>query len=29
VADDAECYKILQDFIKDHPEVWDEDIGGH
>lgn len=29
VVDDAGCYRILQDFIKDHPEIWDEDIGGH
>ena len=27
VMDDAECYKMMQDFIKARPELWDEDIG--
>lgn len=28
VADDAECHQILQDFIRDNPELWEEDAGG-
>ena len=27
VVDDKECYRILQDFIAAHPELWNEDIG--
>jgi cytosine deaminase len=27
VADDAECYQLMQDFIVQHPELWNEDIG--
>ena len=22
-----DCYELLQGFIAEHPEVWDEDIG--
>src|SRR6478735_4189997 len=25
--DSTECYELLQGFIAEHPEVWDEDIG--
>ena len=25
--DSDECYELLQGFIAEHPEVWDEDIG--
>jgi len=27
VVDDAECYHLLQQFIKQHPSLWNEDIG--
>ena len=27
VVDDPECREILGGFIREHPEVWDEDIG--
>lgn len=27
VIDDPECYAIMQDFIKKHPQLWNEDIG--
>lgn len=27
VVDDAECKKIMQDFIARNPELWNEDIG--
>ena len=27
VVDDPECFGILQDFIKKHPQLWNEDIG--
>jgi cytosine deaminase len=27
IVDDPECYEILQDFIKKHPQLWNEDIG--
>ena len=27
VVDDAECYKLMQEFIAEHPELWNEDIG--
>lgn len=26
-ADNEECYELLQTFIKDNPELWNEDIG--
>lgn len=25
--DSAECYDLIQEFIREHPEVWNEDIG--
>lgn len=25
--DSAECYALLGDFIREHPEIWNEDIG--
>ena len=25
--DDDECYRLMQDFIRDHPALWNEDIG--
>jgi cytosine/creatinine deaminase len=28
LADDGECFQVLQDFIRANPELWDEDIGG-
>jgi cytosine deaminase len=27
IADDAECYQLMQEFIAAHPELWNEDIG--
>jgi len=27
IADNAECYQLMQDFIRDHPALWNEDIG--
>jgi cytosine deaminase len=24
---DAECIKMMSDFIKAHPQLWNEDIG--
>jgi cytosine/creatinine deaminase len=27
VIDDAECYELMQQFIADNPELWNEDIG--
>jgi len=27
ILDDAECYRLMQQFIGAHPEVWNEDIG--
>jgi cytosine deaminase len=27
IIDDPECYKLMQDFIAAHPELWNEDIG--
>lgn len=27
VADDAACYNLMQQFIKENPELWNEDIG--
>jgi cytosine/creatinine deaminase len=26
-ADSEECYRLLQEFIAEHPELWNEDIG--
>lgn len=25
--DDAECIQMMRDFIRDHPQLWNEDIG--
>ena len=27
VIDDDECIKLMEDFIKDRPDLWNEDIG--
>ena len=27
IVDDQQCYKLLQDFITQHPKLWNEDIG--
>lgn len=27
VVDDAECHELLQQFIRSHPALWNEDIG--
>jgi len=27
VLNDARCQKMMRDFIKEHPELWNEDIG--
>lgn len=27
IIDDPECYNLLQDFIRSHPKLWNEDIG--
>ena len=27
IADDAECVQLMSDFIRDHPQLWHEDIG--
>jgi cytosine deaminase len=27
VAQDAECIQLMRDFIRDKPELWNEDIG--
>ena len=27
IMDDAECVQLMQDFIRDRPELWNEDIG--
>jgi cytosine deaminase len=27
ILDSAECHDLLQDFIREQPEVWNEDIG--
>ncbi|MGD0616760.1 MAG: nucleoside deaminase [Bryobacteraceae bacterium] len=27
IANDEECYRLMQDFIARHPELWNEDIG--
>lgn len=26
-ADNEECYELLQTFIRDNPDIWNEDIG--
>ena len=27
VVDSSECYELMQEFIAQHPELWNEDIG--
>jgi len=27
ILDDDDCYRLLQEFIRDHPALWNEDIG--
>jgi cytosine deaminase len=27
ILDDPECFRMMQDFIREHPELWREDIG--
>jgi cytosine deaminase len=27
IVDDDECYRLMQEFIARHPELWNEDIG--
>ncbi len=27
ILDDAECVKLMGDFIREHPDLWNEDIG--
>lgn len=27
VLNDAECIQLMSDFIRDHPDLWSEDIG--
>jgi cytosine/creatinine deaminase len=27
VVDSEECYRLMQEFIAEHPEIWYEDIG--
>ncbi len=27
VVNDADCIRIMRDFIRDHPDLWNEDIG--
>ena len=27
VADDEECVRLMEAFIREHPELWNEDIG--
>ncbi|MFJ1549043.1 nucleoside deaminase [Streptomyces sp. NPDC088246] len=27
LLDDAECVALMRDFVRDHPDVWNEDIG--
>jgi cytosine deaminase len=27
VLDDADCIRLMEAFIRDHPELWNEDIG--
>ena len=27
VVDDAECVRMMQEFIAAHPDLWDEDVG--
>lgn len=27
IVDSEECYRLMQDFIRAHPDLWNEDIG--
>jgi cytosine deaminase len=27
IVDSSECYRLMQEFIARHPELWNEDIG--
>jgi cytosine deaminase len=27
IVDNAECVKLMSDFIRDNPDLWNEDIG--
>jgi cytosine/creatinine deaminase len=27
VLDDADCVQVMRDFIRNHPDLWNEDIG--
>ena len=27
VLNDAECIQLMSDFVRDHPDLWNEDIG--
>ena len=27
IVDSSECYQLMQDFIREHSEIWNEDIG--
>ena len=27
LLDDADCIQLMRDFIRDHPDLWNEDIG--
>jgi creatinine deaminase len=27
IVDDAECVQLMRDFVRDRPELWNEDIG--
>jgi len=27
IVNDSECYQLMQQFIAEHPELWNEDIG--
>jgi cytosine deaminase len=27
VLDDADCIRLMEAFIRDHPQLWNEDIG--
>ena len=28
ILDDPECVRLMRDFIRAHPDLWNEDIGG-
>ena len=27
IVDDGECVRMMQEFIREYPELWNEDIG--